>query len=352
MAGDSDDIELKFDGPSIRRLAGAPAELVINSLQAIRRMVLIIGMSSEGRPLGQRLKATAKVRREYAVICRPSEEGSHVQPFSVLSGTGSSTPAAAFARERLLEALKAFDSGDEFVTQILPDRRERWFMADAAAGLLPPEDSDIEVTVRPGRHGPFSFKADRARETIERLREGAPPEPNEQEVVGKLKAIDYAQTIITIQPTYNRSIRIDYPLKLEPWLQANVRRRVRLVGDPKLNNVGDITTFSRIRELAEVEPTISPISEFISDNRIIVAKRPISLLVSFDWPNRLFRVQDPSLHIDVYAEEYGAIRADILDELDVLWRNYAKADENDLDDQALALKGALLSVFEEGRHAA
>ena len=224
MVNEPEDIQLRFDGGSVRQLDGAPAEAVITSLSALQRMVLIIGMRSEGRALGQRLKPTKKVKREYAVFCRAPKSGSHIQPFSIASQLGVYTPAAAAAREKLLEALKAFDSGDEnTVTRALPDARERWFMADAASGLLPPAHSELQVTLRVGPNGPLNFKADRARALIQHFCAGTPPEAGTEEFVGKLRAIDYSQTLLTVKPSHNRAIRIAYPIVLESWLQANVR---------------------------------------------------------------------------------------------------------------------------------
>jgi hypothetical protein len=341
-----EDIQLKFDGEAIKRLDGAPADAVVSSLNALQRMVLIIGMRSEGRVLGQRLKPTAKVAREYSVICRAPQEGSHVQPFNIASRSGLFTPAAAVARDKLLKTLKALDSGEEEVLQrTIPNARERWFMANAASGLLPPKDSGFEITVRPGSHGPFSFKAARARPLIERFCSGDPPAAEEEEFVGKLWAIDYGQTIFTIRPSGRRSVRVGYPLKIEPWLQANVRRRVILVGDPKINRAGDIVAFEAVKTLAELEPTLAPIDTFESGGTVIRATRPLPIPMTLEWDDRIFTFKDQVLGIDVYAESYDALRLSVLEELDVLWRNYALAPERDLDNDAMAVKAALLNRF-------
>lgn len=72
---DPTDLELKFDGEPVRRLDGAPADAVISSLAALQRMVLIIGMRSEGYALGQRFKPSARIKREYSVVCRAPGKG-------------------------------------------------------------------------------------------------------------------------------------------------------------------------------------------------------------------------------------------------------------------------------------
>jgi hypothetical protein len=138
-------------------------------------MAHLIGMKREGPRFGHKARPSAKVRRMYAVVCRAAETGSYVQPWNIASAAGQLSAATQVARGELLNALRAFDSGDDAkVAELLPDARQRWFLADAALGLLPPKDSGIELSVRVGS-GPYSFRAGQARATIERTRVGDPP---------------------------------------------------------------------------------------------------------------------------------------------------------------------------------
>ena len=340
------DLELKFDGEPVRKLDGAPADAVISSLAALQRMVLIIGMRSEGYALGQRFKPSARIKREYSVVCRAPQEGSHIQPFNVAAQSGAFTPAAARARDKLLRALKAVDSEDEQRgMEALPDPRERWFIADAAKGLLPAEDSGLQITVRPGSHGPCAFKADRARALIQHYRSGTPPQPEGETVLGKLHTIDYARTIITLKPSNSRAVRFDYPLKLEDWFQANVRRRIQIVGDPVINEVGDITSFRKIHTLSELEPTLPPIEEFRVNGKILRSMKPLAIPATLEFEQRLFSYEDDELGINTYSETYEGLREAVLSELEVLWRQYADAPDEELASDAQSVKHALRSRF-------
>ncbi len=340
------DIELKFDGPPIRELGGAPADAVASSLLALQRLVHLIGMHAEGRPFGLRAKPSAKVRRDFAVICRPTKNGSHIQPLGIAARSGQFTASAALARVSLLRALSAFDSGDDTrIVAALPNPRQRWFMADAAAGLLQPEESGIQVTVRAGSRGPFNFKADRARVVIDRLRSGKPPQADNETVVGKLKVVDYARSIVTIQPVAGRSVKFSYPPQLEPLIQANARRRVSVVGDATVNATGDITNFRSIRRLQELEPSLDPVEGFDSGGQRFVAAHPLTLPISFDFEDRTFVFLDQSLGIATFESKYGAMRDSILGELDFLWSDYACAPDEDLAEEALVVKRNLLGRF-------
>lgn len=346
MADEPSDLELKFDGPPVVALQGAPAEAVIASLTAIQRMVYIIGMRAEGRALSERLKPTIKVKREYTVVCRASKFGSHIQPFAVESKTGGRSGSSLVAREKLLATLRAFDSGEEArLENVIPNARERWFMAKAASGLLPPEDSGLQVMIRSGSRGPFAFKAERARKLLSAYDTPLPPAIDEETVAGKLRAIDYSQTVMTIKPGSEPSLRMDYPLPLETWLQSNVRRRLNFTGRPKINAKGDISSFTEIFSVSELEPHLKPIDRFESDGMTLGTNRPLTLPILVYWADRLFAFADAKLGLDVVVQDVNELRDAVLCELDLVWRQYALADDDDLDDEAQLVKRALRLRF-------
>lgn len=346
MADKDTDLELKFDGAPVQRLHGAPAEAVIASLNALQRMIYIIGMRAEGRALSERLKPTIKVKREYAVVCRAPRKGSHIQPFAVASQTGEMSSSSFAAREKLLATLRAFDSGEETrLEAVVPNARERWFLAKAATGLLPPEGSGLEVMIRAGSRGPFAFKADRARILLSAYDTPRPPAIDEETVAGKLRAIDYQQTIMTIKPGSDPALRMDYPLPLESWLQSNVRKRLKISGRPKINARGDISSFDEIYSVVELEPNLQSIDRFTSGGKNFGTNRPISLPITVHWADRLFSFVDHRLGIDVVVDNVSELREGVLSELDLVWRQYAQADDDELDDEALEVKRHLLSRF-------
>lgn len=346
MAEKDTDLELRFDGVPVQRLRGAPAEAVIASLNALQRMIYIIGMRAEGRALSERLKPTAKVKREYAVVCRAPRKGSHIQPFAVASQTGEMSASSFAAREKLLATLRALDSGEEArLEAVVPNARERWFLAKAAAGLLPTDDSGLEVMIRAGSRGPFAFKADRARNLLSEYDTSRPPAIDEETVAGKLRAIDYQQTIMTIKPGSDPALRMDYPLPLESWLQTNVRKRLKISGRPKFNARGDIISFDEIYNVVELEPHLQPIDRFKSDGKVFGTSRPVSLPVTVHWADRLFGFAEHRLGIDVVVDNVSELRDGVLSELDLIWRQYAQADDDELDEEALEVKRHLLSRF-------
>lgn len=322
----------------MEELQGAPADAVISALGALQRILHLIGMKDEGRVFGQRVKPSAKVRKEYAIICKVPEIGSHIQPFSVRSL--SSEGAGAFlARDRLLNILKSFDSGNaDTVLQAIPDPRERWFFADAAAGLVPDPKSGLEITIRPGSHGPFSFKAERARTLIESMRSGKPPTGNSQRLLCKLRGVTFDKNVAWLGPTEGPSFRISYPSIIEPMLQSNARKRLFISGVPSVNATGDISGFDTLESVSEFESTAKVISEVYWKDNHYVTSKPLRIPVTFNNEDKLFTFQNEGLGLDVYSDTYESIMQEVYREIDLVWRNYASASDIDLADDALTVK--------------
>ena len=347
MPDSPDDLQLRFTGDTVEQFHGAPAEAVIASLNALQRMAFILGTKATGRALGQRLKPSVLVRHVYAVICRVPIPGSHIQPFNIVSSLQTHVGEAAAARVRLLQTLEAFDSGkQEMLESVLPSARERWFMAGAVEGLLPTDSTGLQITIKSGSSEKISFSAERARILVAKYLSAPPPPPEVEAIDGLLHTIDYARTIITIKPDASRAVRIDYPDKIEGWLQINVRRLMRLSGDPRINNAGDITGFDRVVLLTELNWSLDPIIEFKSGTDTLVAKEPVEIFVSYDFEYDTFCIQDETLGIETVGSDYTKLRKSVLEDLDVLWQNYALAPSENLALDAIKAKDALNARFQ------
>jgi len=98
-----------------------------------------------------------------------------------------------------------------------------------------------------------------------------------EEVIGKLKAINFTHAQITIQPSQGRQIRVSYSLRLEPLLQRNSRKRFRLAGAPEVNGAGDIIGFSKLSYIVEVEPSLPKIESFDAGGLTILARTHMAI---------------------------------------------------------------------------
>ena len=211
--------------------------------------------------------------------------------------------------------------------------------------LLPEEGSGLEIMIRAGARGPFAFKANQARALVAKYNTPKPPTPDEETVVGKLQAIDFQRTIMTVKPGGEPALRMDYPLPLEGWLQANVRKRLKILGKPSINQRGDISSFSDIQSVVELEPHLNSIADFVADQLKMSTSRPLTLPVTVYWADRLFGFIDDRLGIDIVVDDLVDLRDAVLSELAFVWKQYAQADDQELDEQARQVKRNLLSRF-------
>ncbi len=80
-------------------------------------------------------------------------------------------------------------------------------------------------------------------------------------------------------------------------------------------------------------------------------RRNASAVVKTGMENCLFTAIAESIGLDAFAESQTALTAEVKEQLAVLWREYALADDNELTASARRIKRNLLSVFEEVRDA-
>lgn len=345
QSADAKEVELKFDGSPVRALGGAPADLVANSLWALQRMAHLLAMTREGQRFGSRANPNSKVRHNYVVVCHAPKPGSHIQPWVISSAGAAQGGSAAVVQEQLLSALRAFDSGnDKALAEAVPNARQRWLLADAAIALLPADD-DIHLSMSLRGGCDVFFKADRARAAIERTKAGKLPEIDVDEIVGKIKAIDFSTTTLTLKPARGPQVKVPYPLPIEDFIKRNIRKRLSVRGLPDINSSGEIVSFSKIETITEVEFSVDKIVKFEVGGEPVKAKNPYGYFVGYDFQSRLFFVRDSDLGVDVFTESFEDVEREVQIDLDVLWRTYAVASDSSLTPDALALKSALQAKF-------
>lgn len=150
---------------------------------------------------------------------------------------------------------------------------------------------------------------------------------------------------MVIHRSGHRALKVGYPLVIEKFLQANARRRISIKGKPSINNMGDVTHIKEISSISEVESSLEPISFFESEGQRLSTNKPLSIHVKYDLEDGLYVYENDKLGIDSFSESYEGLRQSVLDELGVNWRNYALASDEELDDEAIRVKKALLSRF-------
>jgi hypothetical protein len=107
----------------------------------------------------------------------------------------------------------------------------------------------------------------------------------------------------------------------------------------------EITDVQEIRDL-DLSPFV--VHTFSCDGASLRLHEPLSLTPSLDDSEQYLCLSSLRLGIDVFATTRERLLADLLEQLAVLWREYALEADDRLSPEALELKRALRAAVTEG----
>ena len=102
-----------------------------------------------------------------------------------------------------------------------------------------------------------------------------------------------------------------------------------------------------MNDIREVDLSPFYLAEVQLPDYVIRLHEPLVLTPDLDESKQLICLTNPSLGIDVCAFTRDELDEALIVEFDVLWRNYAKADDERLSPAATELKRGLLARMEE-----
>jgi hypothetical protein len=356
MVSDQEDrrFDLRFTGGLVEQTGAIPASVLAQSLEGLQRLVHLIGMRNEGRELNKRARPSRDIQQRYAIMCRVPEKGSYIEPIEI-GGAGSQLldPVAALAATKnLRDFFAAVSSQDEnTLDRAIPDPTYRRFMLDAFANFLPADESQVQVEVR--QNGKSILNGARLRGFVDESRK-----PNQSEIgvgiiTGYFQDIDFAkQRLSVLYPPTQKKIACYYNIAIEAMLLEHPRELIQVRGQVERDDDGNPKEITDVNEIFDIDLDPIAVHEFFSGNRRLVAATAISAAPQLDETQQFYSIQIPVFGIEAFAETRDELIHSIASELDVLWRHYAQAPDNDLTDEAIALKKALLSAFSEGQDAA
>jgi len=85
---------------------------------------------------------------------------------------------------------------------------------------------------------------------------------------------------------------------------------------------------------------------------VLKAKESITLEPATDETKQLICVAHAELGIDAFARTRDALVSELNEQIGMLWREYALADDDSLDGMAIKMKQALRAAFSEVAHGA
>jgi hypothetical protein len=332
------------------------ADTLAASLSGLQRIAYILGAAQDGVEISERFKPTRGLLEKYALRCGLGREGSYALPLDAgpemtLFHDGESVTLVD-AIHQIWEAIAT--NSEEILKRLLPSPILRKRLAREALQILPRSGSPYKIGFRSARRMEPVVLTPRAIRTVKDWLQPAVPDDAEMTVTGKLQKIDFERKVVSIlfKPT-QRTIECIYLPEIEDTIVESRAAPIQVTGKFSLDEDGypkQLTEVNRIEpiDLSSVIVTESPLSE----HSILRALSPLELEVSLDDESGQYMVvEDSRLGINAFALNRELLMDELEEQLRMLWTEYAKAADNELDEESQERKRALLAAFEEAADA-
>jgi hypothetical protein len=325
-----------------------PVAVLVQILQSAQQAFELIGMQIEGRSVKQRVRVSAKTSERFQLICQVPAVGSYEMPVVV----GSSLEI--FRIEHAEQALGIFetlmkrlsDHAAGGCADILPDERIRRRVLEAVKGMAPSAGQKWTVSLHDAQSHAFATLTQESARFVQELLVPVEQREASRVVTGELRTIDFfARSLTIIYPPTNKELVCLYDEEVEELLIERRRDLIQVTGRVVLDDDGQPKQLIDVTDIRDLDLSVFEVAHVATGRVRLDAKVPLMLDVFSDASKQLLCVEDARLNILAF----GATREALLDELNaqiaMLWEEYALADADTLDDQAIAVKQALLEQF-------
>lgn len=174
-----------------------------------------------------------------------------------------------------------------------------------------------------------------------------PPQATISGINGYLAEIDILSRGFKLRyPEGQRLIAGSYNEEAEDFLLANPRELIQVTGLVLHDAAGQPIRISDAIAFDVVDTTPVAIGSFPQADRTIKARQPLEILLVLDESEQHLEASFEPLNMELAARTRPEIRQMIHEDLDVLWRNIALADDGTLTAGAKRIKAWLLEHFE------
>lgn len=343
---DDSEMQVRFygaatDGNSV------PVDILTTSLGSLQKLVHLLAAGLAGPDEKGGATVPAAIKRRYALLCRLPESGSYTVPVAI-SGTADA-PGVDIGPQlhRLLGAVHS-RAGAE-LEQMFPQPQIFAGVQRALCSLVPKQDSGIRMAVQT-RSGRDICAPDA--ETVRFLKSLAASRVQndiERSLMGHLKEIDFDQHRIRLQhPPSGRELGCEYPLQLEEWLVAGRRDLIQVIGEITIGSDGVPKRVRSVETIHRVDRSPIELTEFTTGVRRVRARRPIAFEPTIDDAYQHYLLRDAPFGIHLMSTTREDLETNLYEEMDVIWRHYACAEDAMLTPAARELKHQLHGAFHAG----
>ncbi|HEY0018002.1 MAG TPA: hypothetical protein VGC13_16930 [Longimicrobium sp.] len=331
--------------PDVERV---PARVLADALVHAQRAVHLLAISAVGREIRQRARIPAELAAQFVLECGVPGPGSYVQPVRLTTADGLvDAVLGAHVLDRFQQIGTALSEGEwNSVRALVPDAAIRGRVVDEFVAMLPDPDAGWVVDLQNGMHRMARFDPGRVRVLREFQRVSRSPVEaiaSPVTVTGELVRIDFAEHKLTIRhhPTQRR-LECEYRPDAEEMLLENRRGFIRVTGLVELDEHNLPLRLTDVFDIQELD--VSPIvldSVVGRQRRLRFRAGAASFRIELDEGGQLLVVRDPELEIHVFARTRAELLGDLIEQIEVMWLEYAEAEQAGLTDGAASLGRSL-----------
>ena len=332
--------------PEAHRVASS---VLVSILENSQRAFELIGLYLEGRPVKERATVPAAIRRRFQLVCNLPHPGSFAVPIAVEDLSGGLSFLEP--REKALEIFKRLTVGifardQQAILNALPDQRLLRRVLEAIKGMAPRADAKWRLRLSDASDLLF---AEFNLNTIPFIQETIVPQEEREAsriVTGELKSIDFtARKFVIIYPPTNHELDCIYEDAVEDLLIENRRDLVQVTGRVLLDDTGQPKQIIDVNDIRDVDLSPMVVERVRYGDLSLRATVPVLLEPIMDASKQLLCVERADLGIDAFAPTREDLLAELNEQVAMLWREYALADDEILDAEAHHLKRALLDAW-------
>lgn len=342
------EFHLHFEGENLLvRDHKLPASALIQSTQALQRLVYLLSRVYEQADIKQRLRVSRSDESKYAVIFGVPQDGGYDLPYHL-----GGPPQHLFApqdieavNKLLLDVFEAVNSSDlAAFKRAIPVAYARHMVAAELKKMQPAPRMGLYVSIE-NDSGVKLLNGKTASDSLNRLMSDQLQTVIHPRIVtGRLDALEFQGRTLKLQLPSGKPLNCAYAEDFEPVLVDNRREWIQVRGEAVLNDDDSLRALNNISEILEVDDTPVEIEEFAVDGQVLRKKNNTSFEVHFD-PYEGTYTAEGAFHLIISAETRAELEESVVNALSFLWREYVNINPSELSTDAKDLRNALLDSF-------
>ena len=342
-------LHFHFRGEASERPHVLPARNLIQALEGLQRTIHLVAMMREGREVRSRARITHEIEEHFQLHCATPTPGSYYQ------STFVADPNPGLLAEQLLqsvaddtrELMKAVaDNNEVEFKHIVPDSAYRGPILSSLGKMFNEQRGPYRLDVE-DRERNIIATSSSASEAIEKFRKSRIPENTYSIVAGFFNRIDFKEKKFSIQVQSGYTVNCFYDEEVEPVLLENARDLIQVVGMVEVDDNGRPKRITDVQEVHAVDKSDIDVLEVLPDYLKSISLNNMQAHVSLSDDNQTYFASIEDLGIESAAYTRDDLIEGLRAEIDFLWKQIAMEDDNDLTEQAIAVKNNLLKHFKE-----